>query len=182
MIRVDTSGLKQAEKRIKQLKNKTRISAYRALSRVFQNAKTNATREIRQRYAIKAADVNSTFSIKRASRDDLRAVIRSKSRGVGLDKYRYSPKLTKGKRPRVLKAAVKKGSALKPIKGAFVADKNGVKIFIREGKKRLPIRRLYGPPAPEMFNNVEIRNMVEEKAHELYKQRLRHELDRELSK
>ncbi len=182
MIKVDTSGLKQAEKRIGKLKKKVKVSAYRALSRVFQNAKTNATREIRQRYAIKASDVNKTFSIKRASQDDLRAVIRSKSRGVGLDKYRFSPKKTKGKRPKVLKAAVKKAGALKPIPGAFAADKSGVKIFIREGKKRLPIRRLYGPPAPEMFNNAEVRNVVEEKAHDMYKQRLHHELDRELSK
>lgn len=182
MIQVDTSALKEAQRNLQQVEKKTKVAAYRALNRVSQNAKTNASKEIRQRYIIKAADVNSTFSIRRASKGDLSAVIRSRSRGTGLDKYRFSPKRTTGKRPRVLKAAVKKGGALKPIPGAFVADKNGVKIFIREGRKRLPIRRLYGPPAPEMFNNIEIKQVVEEKARQLYAERLQHELDRELSR
>ncbi|MEK5378073.1 phage tail protein [Paenibacillus sp. FSL P2-0173] len=179
MIQIDTTALREAQRHLQEVKKKTKVAMYRALNRVAQNAKTNASKEIREQYVIKAGDLGSTFSIKKADKGSLSATIRSRSRGTGLDKYKFSPRRTTGKRPKVLKVAVKKGG-MKKVPGAFVAEKNGVKIFIREGRSRLPIKRLYGPPAPEMFNNVQIRESVERKARVLYAQRLEHELNREL--
>ncbi|MHB0864754.1 phage tail protein [Paenibacillus sp. SEL3] len=180
MIRVDAKELAGMKKRYEKVKTQAKAAVSRAMNRVSSNARTNVKKEIAKEYVIKSGDVNKTLSTRKASASSTSSVVRSTSRGTGLDKYKFNPKRATGKRPKVLKAAVKKGGAVKGIKGAFVADKNGVKIFVREGKKRLPIRRLYGPPAPEMFNQQKVRTPVEQKARETFEERIMHELDREL--
>ncbi|KJD45986.1 phage tail protein [Paenibacillus terrae] len=184
MIRVDTKELAVMKKRYEKVKSQAKVVVSRAMNRVASNARTNVKKEIAKEYIIKSGDVNKTLSTTKASASSTTSVVRSTSRGTGLDKYKFTPKKAreKGKRPKVIKAAVKKGGAVKPIKNAFVADIHGAKIFVREGKKRLPIRRLYGPPAPEMFNQPRVRTPVEQKAREAFEERIMHELDRELKK
>ncbi len=182
MIKVDTKELKDMRKRYSKVQSQAKTVIARAMTRVGDNARTNAKKEIAKDYVIKSGDVNKTLSSTKASATSTSTIVRSKSRGTGLDKYKFTPKKVRGKGevPKVIKAAVKKGGSVKKIKNAFVGNKNGLKIFVREGKKRLPIRRLYGPPAPEMFNQKRIREPVEEAAHKMFEDRVIHELNREL--
>lgn len=65
MIQIDTTALREAQRHLQEVKKKTKVAMYRALNRVAQNAKTNASKEIREQYVIKAGDLGSTFSIKK---------------------------------------------------------------------------------------------------------------------
>jgi hypothetical protein len=178
MITITSKDIGDVERRLDQYSKKAPVVIYRALNRAASGIKTNASKKAREGYRIKAKDVNQTFSIKKASRGSLGASVTSKSGSIGLEKFRVNATLEK--RPKKFKAAVKKGGSLKEITRGFVASVNGIKIFSRVGKPRLPIDRLFGPPVPQMVNNKDVRGFVEQQAMDTYQKRLDHEIKRVL--
>lgn len=180
-IAIDHALLKDVQKRLGDMEKKAPQVVSSALNRALNNVVTNINREVRSRYNLKARDVKETLSKTRATRADLEAIVKSRGTLIPLDKFKVSPKKPAPKRKSPIKVAVKKGS-LKPIKGAFVADINGPKVFRRQTEERLPIDRLFGPSVPQMLGNEEIRNRVNEEGRETFYRRLDHEVNRILDK
>lgn len=190
MITVDAEKLKEVERRLGQYPKKAPLAIMRALNRTAANVKTNASKKVREEYTAKAKDVNSTFTVRRASKSSLSAAVESSAGALGLDKFKVSPKEPRhNKPPKALKVQVKKSGGAKRIVGAFVASVNGNKVFKRQpgakGKKgkggnwtALPIERLFGPPVPQMLDNRSVRAFVEQEAAKTFDNRLDHEIKR----
>lgn len=178
MITIDIEKVKEVEKELGQYKSKAPVALSRALNRAASNAKTNASKKVRENYTIKAKDISSTISITKANRGSLRAVVKSKGERIPLIKFKVSPSNPRTKNPpKVLKVAVKKGG-LKALVGAFVANVNGNKVFRRLGKSRLPIEQLFGPAVPQMLGTSTVKEFVESEATKVFDQRLDHEIKR----
>lgn len=86
----------------------------RAINHTLGKAKTSASREIRAVYNISAKDVNSTFSLKRASRSIPVGQVISQGKPVPLMKFKPSQS-TEG-----VSVLIRKGSK-QIVKGAFIA-------------------------------------------------------------
>ncbi|MEK5069811.1 phage tail protein [Sporosarcina sp. FSL K6-1508] len=176
-VEVDERRLKEVQLRLGQFSKKAPNAIANALNRGADNINTNIKKEIRKEYHVKAGDVSATLKKHRASRGSLSANVESKGPLIGLDKFKVSPKTVNPKRKSLLSIAVKK-DGMKKVKGAFNADINGTKVFMRSTKKRLPIRRLFGPSVPQMLGNEEIRDVVESQGREKFEERLEHEITR----
>jgi hypothetical protein len=188
MITVDASKLQEVEEKLGEYRKWAPLVLSRALNRAAASAKTSASKKVRESYTLKASDVNATFTVKRANPSSLSATVTSKSGAIGLDKFKISPKEPRHSNPPKggLKVTVKKDGGAKRILTAFVASVNGNKAFLREGGKRvqrpdgrwteLPIKRLFGPPVPEMLDRKSIREFVEEEAAKVFDQRVEHEI------
>lgn len=170
----------KVEAKLGSQKKRAPVVMARAINRAISTMKTSTNKEARVLYHLKSGDINKTFSIKKASKNNLRAVIISKDTKLGIEKYKISPKQPRpGKPPTSLKVAVKK-DGLKPIEGAFVADIHGIKVFKRTSKRRLPINRIMGPAIPQIIKNKEIMKNSEKAAIKMYKKRIEHEINRML--
>ena len=192
MITVDAEKIAEVERRLGEMRKQAPVVLYRALNRAAANVKTNASKKVRDSYTLRAKDVNETFSVRKASRSSLRASVTSRSGSIGLDKFKVRPLEPRHKKPpKSLKVQVKKEGGAKNLVGAFVAAVSGNKVFQREkGSKHkkgrsgrwteLPIKRLFGPPVPEMLDRKSIREFVEQEAAKTFDKNLEHEIKRAL--
>lgn len=118
---------------------------------------TQVAKDIRNQYDIKSADVKSKIKVTKASGDNNTFELRVKSKRMDLAKFISSittkkvPVNRKGKRyrgiRRVVEVKVKRGKS-KVLKGGFYAKKQ---LFKREGKERLPIKKLTTISVTQMF-------------------------------
>ncbi|MGO4890294.1 phage tail protein [Anaerobacillus sp. MEB173] len=181
LITSDDKLLNDVQERLGGFHKKAPNAITNALNRGITNMNSNTKKEVRKDYNIKASDVNPTLKVTRASRSTLGGEVRSNGEVIGLDKFKVSPKTINPKRKTPIKAAVKKGSA-KSLASGFMADINGAKVFKRTGKKRLPIKRLFGPSVPQMLENERVREEIHSKGQETFEKRLEHEISRILDK
>lgn len=155
-----------------------------ALGRVSQRVRTEGSRQVREKYHIKTKDVNNKVRVTRQTGANASVELRWSGGNSPIIKFRTTPSKVPAKRPRVLKAAIKK-SGLKPIKGAFVAQvgRGGhVGVFKRVGKKQLPIQEIFGPAVPVLLNEHGIVEHLKQVAHDTMEDRLNHEILRALEK
>lgn len=176
-IAVDERIIRSVQAQLSGIEHKAPNVIANALNRTMSNLAANINREVRAKYNIKTSDIKGSLEKKRANKNNLSASIKSKSGVIGLDHFKVSPLKVQPKRKKPIKTAVKKG-ATKSLPGGFVQDVNGLKVFVRNTKKRLPIRRLYGPSIPQMIENENIRDELDLKASAMFKQRLDHEISR----
>lgn len=176
-VNVDERMLKDVQDRLGKFEKRAPNAIVNALNRGMSNINTNVKKEVRKEYHIKAGDINATLSKKRASRGSLSAEVSSKGNLIPLDKFKITPKTINPKRKSLISIAVKKGGG-KKVKGAFMADVNGPKAFMRVKKSRLPIRRLFGPSVPQMLGREEIVNVIEREGKQTFDRRLDHEINR----
>lgn len=170
-ITVNQQVVRDTQRRLHGIEQKAPNAISSALNRTLTTLVTSISKEIREGYHIKAADIKKTITKKNANKNDLSGSIKSRGRVIGLDHFK------KSQTKKTLKAAVKK-TGLKPIENAFLANTNGEKIFVRTSKKRLPIKRLYGPSVPQMFKSREIKEELALQADTNFKNRLNHEINR----
>lgn len=170
-ITVNQNLVRDVQRRLGTVQRKAPNAIASALNRSLTKLTTSISKEIREGYHIKAADIKKTITKRNANANDLKGAIKSRGRVIGLDHFK------KSKTKKVLKVAVKK-NGLKPIKNAFIGDANGSKIFVRTTKKRLPIKRLYGPSVPQMFKSREVKEKLAYEADLYFKNRLDHEINR----
>lgn len=179
VVDVDKKMIREIERRLGEMANRTPNAISNALNRALTNVKSNINKEIRKEYIIKARDIRETLKDQRATRSTLSASVRSIGRPIPLDRFRVSPKTVQPTRKKPIKIAVKK-DGLKESLGAFVADINGIKVFKRQTKRRLPIKRLFGPSVPQMIN-VETAKKIENEGRAMFLKRLDHEVNRIIS-
>ncbi|WP_445506703.1 phage tail protein [Niallia sp. 03190] len=180
-VDVDNRLLDEVRNRLGDISNKAPQAITSALNRAVTNVAANVSKETRKEYLIKAADIKATLSKTRASRSTMSAIVSSRSGAIPIDRFKVSPRTVQPKRKKPIKIAVKKGN-LRESLGAFVSDINGIKVFKREGKKRLPIDRLFGPSVPQMIGNEEIRTKINQEGLDTFNRRLDHEINRLLDR
>jgi len=138
-------------KNITTIANQFPKAASASLNRIAQGARTELSRDVREEYNIKAADVSKNIVIANATKDNLRVIIRA--RGSNLPFFIFDPRQTAQGVSIMIKTGARKVKA-----GAFLATmKSGHKgVFIREGKKRLPIDEKYTIGLPQMITSKNI--------------------------
>lgn len=180
MIKVGVMKILEVEKQLGNMKYKAPMVIARALNRAAANAKSSASKKVRETYNVKSKDISSTIKILKANKNRLGAVVKSTGTKVSLIKFKVTPKKRLKKQKKV-KVAVKK-DGMKELNHAFIADINGPKVFERVGKNRLPIKHLFGPSVPEMLGGKSVREFVEIESEKTFEKRLEHEINRELGR
>lgn len=181
MIEVTADHIERAEQLLKHIPNAAPKALSRAINRAAESARTEAARKVRETYFIPHNAVLSTIKIDKASEGRLMAKVTSRGHATPLINFRVTPKQPQPRRKSPIIVRVKQGQG-GSVKRAFVARmKSGhVGVFERAGKKRTPIRQLFGPPIPEMLGNPTVTDWVEQKAAERLDERLDHEIGRML--
>ena len=180
-IVVDDDELKRVRQQLGELQHKAPNVISRALNRSLTNINTTIRKGVRTKYTVQATDVKDRLDSVRASPSKLAAKVTAKGRPIGLDKFKVSPKTVNPRRKKQLKISVKKGSA-KEILGAFIGNQGNEKVFIRDGKPRLPISRLFGPSVPQMIGNNEVVEQINQSAYETYHKNINYEINYLLGK
>ncbi|OME03374.1 hypothetical protein BSK54_07945 [Paenibacillus odorifer] len=181
-VQAEARGIREALRRVGSLDTDVRKSFYSALNRTSQRLKTESGRKAKETYIVKSKAVTDQVVLKRGSVSNLSSELRWKGGNIPLMQFKTNPKALSSKRPRALKAAVKRAGGNKKVDGAFLARmRNGhIGVFRRSARRRLPVEELYGPAVPVMLNNLEVTEHLENVAIEEMDKRLEHELNRRL--
>jgi hypothetical protein len=139
--------------------------------------RTDAYREARKDYTIRAADVRQAFTSRIWGSPPMGQATFS---GRKIPLVRFSPRpagVTRRRPPGGVSVLVK--AQRKRITGSFVARmKSGhLGIFQRQGTDRLPIEEKFGPALAQMLDNPEVNERIRERAAERFDKNLRHEFD-----
>lgn len=126
----------------------------RALQVAAMKMRTRISKEARQIYNVKAGDIARTVRLQRL-RNPVGRVLVYTGYKIGLDHFGARTKVVKTARGRRVGATVqvRKDGGRKLLKGGFIADIHGAKVFTRAGASRLPIEKKFGPSIPEMVGN-----------------------------
>lgn len=137
----------------------------RALGTLRRRLVTEAKRDIGAEYNLPASRIAQGLSIRNTS-DGL--VLAGAARGVNAEAFgatwvRYRQRYSKAERASIAQGAtvdgarfaIKRGRPRETYYESFIGKgKNGARlVFIREGKKRLPIRGIYGPSIGQMLKH-----------------------------
>lgn len=156
----------------------------RAINKTGDQVKVQSSREIRDAgYNLKAAVIKKSITIERATRTQIRAIVRAKGRPIAL--INYNARQTRNG----VTVSVKNGRKL--IRGAFIATMpsghtgvfervgSGHKKVVKGGKvqwRGLPIEELFGPSIPSAFMNETVQNALVKAVHEKFPRLLDHEI------
>lgn len=187
-------GIKEAIKATKALKERMQPAASLALNRVGQGVVTEAAREVKQAYNIKAADVKDAIRLVLSSPEEGKVLIKAKGRNLPVTRFKVTPKAPSPKRQKMVKVAIKRGE-VKKLSTAFIANRRGgVGVMKRQkptgqsGRARvvnakgyrpeLPIEEIHGPAIPRMLNEPQVLARIQDAAQERMEKRLVHEINR----
>jgi len=154
---------------------------YRSLMKTAEQMRTQAKREITERYNVPSALVKDTIKIS-AIPSKLAVSLKIKSSRLSI--ALFNPKFSRGIRSadRTISATIIRGSQ-KPLKGAFVTGVDtGHKgtmhfgIFKRAGKARLPIKEMKTISPSEMFGSRSVWGKLEVFFHQKFPEILDHEM------
>lgn len=181
VVNINTERTQQLISEFAGIEGKVPLALSRAINRSAAAAKSEATRQVRSQYTVKAGTVNQTIKVSRATPDRLEAKIESRGSNLRLIDFSVTPTKPSPRRRTATKAAVRRG-AKKVISGAFVQrmPNGSAGVFRRTGKSRLPIEQLYGPAVPVMMNNDDVVKAVQERAEQQLESRISHEINRVL--
>jgi hypothetical protein len=153
--------------------------AARAINKTLGNVRTEASKQIREERTLKANVVRDALTISRASRSRLIGALYATGRPIPLRDYaaRQTKKgvtvsVTRGQRKRVSHA----GNA------AFFVGRLGGNVFAREGKGRLPIKKLFGPSIPSTFVKDKVIAALDRVGRDAWRKRFAEEWQFELGK
>lgn len=183
MIEFTADKILRAETLLGEIKGALPKVQSNAINRSLVSARAEAVRSVRQEYAIGADAVRKTIVVRIASMANPVGCILSSGSPIALSKFDVSPKRPQGgKNQTPVTVRVKLAGGRKPIKHAFVAKVSSghIGVFIRAGKKRYPIKQLYGPSVPQMLGSEKVSKKIEAKAMETLDKRLDHEINRVL--
>ena len=181
-VRVDADRLRDIQRQLGDFANKAPDVTSNALNRAMTNMASNLPKKVREHYHVKAGTVKDTLNVTKSTKATLKAEVRSSGKVIGLDHFKVTPKTVQPRRKKQLKIAVSKKAGMKQIMGAFISNLNGVKVFKREGKERLPINRLFGPSVPQMADEEGIVEHVNQQGYITFEKRVDHEVDRILNR
>ncbi|MCC7200903.1 MAG: phage tail protein [Gammaproteobacteria bacterium] len=150
------------------------VALVRALNKTATSVRAEAVRIIRRGRQVKAKTVREAIAVRRANKALMVAEVIVSGRPIPLRDY-AARQIGRG-------VSVNVTGKRKVVAGAFQVQKIGNNVFIRQGKKRLPIKKLYGPSLPSVFNADAIQKAVERMALDTLRKRFNEEVRYELSK
>lgn len=164
---------------IERLPRNARQAISRGLNKTAANVRVAASTEIRKRRVLSAKIVRDAIAIRKASHQRLVASLVVTGRPIPLRDYKarqtkkgVTTQVSPGKR----KLISHRGNR------AFIVQKLSGHVFAREGKARLPIKKLFGPSLPSTFVQVEVRAAWTATAREVLPKRITEEMRFELSR
>lgn len=167
------NALEKAAKLLSEVPNGYEAAVSRSMNRAATAGRFAAVSTIRQEYTIKASTVRRNFTIHKATRSDLEALVTSKGPRIPLVNYKTRPKTdTTGNARKPVRVAVKARGGLKPLGKSFVYRG---KILQRLDTSSLPVQEVYGPAIPVLSGNNEVVDNVEKTMQETFLKRLDHE-------
>jgi hypothetical protein len=176
-IRFDVSKVIKALDEIP--KGPARRALVRGLNKTAANVRTSASRAIRERRSLSAKTVNQALAIRKASNAKLVSSLVVTGRPIPLKEYKaretrkgVTVSVTPGAR-KLIEHAGNRG---------FIVQKIGGHVFAREGKSRLPIKKLFGPSLPSTFVQEEVKRAWTATAQEAMPKRLAEEMRYELAR
>lgn len=185
---IRVTGIDEIEKKLGNLKKKAPTILCRAVNRASEKARTEAKREVSEKYFISQKNVLKTIRLAKASNATLSAKLTSKGGPIALSKFKISPRrhvsrTKKGKAsPSVYKASVERAGGLKPLSGnpkAFFAvmGSGHEGMMERVSSRRLPLKQLYGPAVPSMIKNEEVMRNIQKEAADTLEKRIDAEIN-----
>lgn len=178
-VKVDNKTFERASKLLEGIPGGVEKATVSALNRALQEGRTAGVREVTNIYAIKAKDVRGAIELRAANKGDIEAEMFVSGTNLSLKRFAIRPNSdTTGAKRRQVRVARKKGRFETLDKG-FVWRGHA---FRREGNKRLPIEKQFGPSIPAMFGNDNVVDKVEDTMVKAVDKRLEHETNRILNK
>lgn len=112
-----------------------------AVSRTLTQSRTQISRQVREHLALKAKRVNEALDIRRPARhaDPVAGRIKISPKPIPLKEY-GARQVRKGVSYRMFRQGDRSRN-----RNAFIVGSLGGHAFVRAGKARLPIKKLYGP-------------------------------------
>jgi hypothetical protein len=139
-------------------------AAARSLNRTASSTRTAARRIVAQEMGIAQKHIKRGFSVHKASQKRLSAAVVGKGQPVELYKF-------KGTRETKTRGVVSNAyGERKRYPGAFIATMPNGKtgVFVRKTRKRLPIRKVWGPSVPATMAEDAAQQAMQEKAQETW--------------
>lgn len=164
-----------------------------AVNRTLDTTVTQIKREVASEYTVKQKDITKSIKKTRATKTRLSAVAIASGGQVALYKFRHSPTNPPPKQryKQPVKAQVKKNGSKKTViyksNKAFVQTVHGNNmIFVREGRKRLPIKKLFALSVPQMIADKNDSKgsivRIQARAQEMLEKRVNQEITYRLNK
>lgn len=177
MIELNLRHAEELERIFARTPKEARTVISRAINRSADSARAKASQEIKKTYIIRASDIKGAIKINKASPSKLSAQVRTSGPVTKLMKFDVTPTMPD---IMIVRARVKKGSSRKPIQHGFVAKMGNshVNVFTRVGKRRLPVKGLYGPSIAQMMGDATVVSNIADRAQETLDKRLEHEMNR----
>lgn len=149
----DQGMLAQIEKRLGAAKAEAPRALKNALNATARQARRDLATEARKTYTVKIGGFNSQMRIKNATAGNLEAII--KSRGENLELKKFS--VNGGRGGAHLSTTINRNNGRKTFgSNAFmnkIAQNGHVAAAIRQGRERLPIKKIFSLPVPSMIGN-----------------------------
>lgn len=176
IIKVDQSKIDLARDLLRGIKNGSEKAVATSINRTLVGVKTQLSSKIRDKYFIKAKDLNSVINITKASPSNPSGRIDARGTRLPLIRFNVNPK--NPRRIKMVSAGVYAGGR-KGLPGAFVqkTKKGNIGIFHREGAERYPIFEKFGPSIPQMMNQI---MLTTEDLQNYTNERFERELDHEV--
>ena len=169
MAKINLTG--EIKKVFSEHKKKVERAEIIALNRAGRSALAQTVMFIRKGFNIKASDLKDQIKITRANKGRKIFTITVSDKALALIKYGNPNQTKKG-----VNVTVRKGKReLYP--SAFIIEKQHLKrgdrgVFKREGKSRLPIRRLWGPTAMDLFSSSKAEAFIDKVFQERFQKEL----------
>lgn len=195
-VSVKIDGLKEAMAMFDP--KKVERAAANALKKVAQQARTEASSSIRERFNIKKADVDEKIEVKQLNRSEMTATLLITGRGISLTyfgaKERRGARVISRKGIKVLKRQPKgaqgvqvkilKNGKVTSLPNAFMATmKSGhIGVFIRKGKGRTPIIEKALVSIPTLFQQKTVMERVEQRINEQWPKVFQQEMNYQLTR
>lgn len=181
-VQISNNALERANRALRRILSESPKAVARAVNRIMDGLRTDAVRETTQKYFVKAKDVRASITFRKATAGNLMGAMVSKGKRHSLADYQLTPSSPNPKGKTQLKGAVKCEGGLKSLKSGFLVRRAGGKYFPfyrigydPEHRQRGEIRSYISPSMPQIINNEETVQAMEQGAEERFAKRLYHE-------
>ena len=196
-IGIDAKQFANAQKLLEKFPEQVNIAAAVSINRTLTTVKKETSVAIRKNYVIKAGDIKSSMTHKRADRRTLRGLIKTVGKPLPLEKFKLSSsgnakiqfkKFSQGKtakkrspigvqvlKGRGLRAPRRGGLFRLPIMSRMSRRYGG--LLYRKTKARYPIKSPAGPSIPQMFGAERTLEQLEPLAQKTLDERFQHEIE-----
>lgn len=152
MLDVSAQGFDEAIADLQKMPMRVKKATARALNRAIGSGQTFMSRAMAKDTGLKVGDIKKAFTLRQAAPDQLSASIRAGGKRLPLIQFG-----AKGKEPsrgRGDGVSYNLQGMRKTIPGSFIATMaSGHRgVFLRIGKRRTPIRELFGPSLGKVFS------------------------------